>query len=311
VSRLEASRAPIRRPVLGYTLYLTGAVLFAVNGSVAKTLLEGGIPATRLSQFRISVAFLVLLVVIALTRPVALRLTRAELPRLLMYGVLGIAMAQWLYFISIARLPVGIALLIEFTSPIMIALWFRFAKHEPVKSAVWWALILALVGLALVAQVWQGFSLDPLGVAAAFGAAVALVFLFVAGESGLHGPKPRDAVSLTMWGFGAGALFWAVVQPWWTFPWQTLAGPSAVVVPQWALLTYLVVLGTVVPFYLVLASMKHLRAAQASTVGMSEPVLGAVAAWLLLSEVLVPVQIMGGAVVLLGVFLAERSRRSV
>ena len=229
---------------------------------------------------------------------------------LLVYGVLGVAMTQWLYFVAIERLPVGVALIIEFTAPIMVALWFRFGRHETVRPQVWWALALALVGLGMVAQVWQGFALDGLGVVAGFGAAAALALYYVVGEGAV---QRRDPVSLTMWGFGAAALFWVLAQPWWSFPWDTLSGTTPLgdggpQVPLWALTAWMVVLGTVVPFGLAVASMRHLRASQASVVGMTEPVLAAMVAWALLAEVLTPVQLVGGLVVLTGVLLAETAR---
>ena len=308
------ARAFNRRPIVGYALYVTAATLFALNGSVAKVLLESGIPAARLSELRVTAAMLILVAIVALTNRQAFRLRRSEIRRLVVYGVLGIVMTQWLYFVALDRgLPVGVTLLIEFTAPIMVALWFRFGLKEPVGGRVWWALILALVGLAMVAQIWQGFTLDVIGVAAAFAAAVALVVYYVTGEKAVNGKSPRDPVSLTMWGFVAAALFWAIVQPWWTFPWDVLGGESTSTgilasVPQPLLLTYMVVLGTVVPFWLVVSSMRHLRASQASTVGMSEPVIASFFAFVLLGEVLTPVQLFGGAVVLLGVYLAERAR---
>jgi len=303
-----------RRPIVGYALYITAATLFALNGSTAKILLESGIPAARLSQVRVTAAMIILVVIVALTNRPAFRLRRSEIRRLLIYGVLGIVMTQWLYFVALDRgLPVGVALLIEFTAPIMVALWFRFGLKEAVGGRVWWALILALIGLAMVAQIWQGFTLDVIGVAAAFAAAVALVVYYVAGEKAVNGKSARDPVSLTMWGFVAAAAFWAIVQPWWTFPWNVFGGVSTspgilASVPQPLLLTYMVVLGTVVPFWLVVSSMRHLRASQASTVGMSEPVIASFFAFVLLGEVLTPVQLLGGAVVLLGVYLAERAR---
>jgi drug/metabolite transporter (DMT)-like permease len=70
----------------------------------------------------------------------------------------------------------------------------------------------------------------------------------------------------------------------------------------------MVVLGTATPFWLVVASLKHLRASQASVVGMTEPLLAILVAWVALGEVLTPIQITGGIIVLVGVFLAERSR---
>jgi drug/metabolite transporter (DMT)-like permease len=116
-----------------------------------------------------------------------------------------------------------------------------------------------------------------------------------------------------MWGFGAATLFWAIVCPWWTFPFDQLSftqafGADGPVLPSWAYLGYMVVLGTVVPCVLVLQSLRHLRATQASVVGMTEPVIASVIAWVFLGEILTPVQIVGGIVVLVGIVLAETSR---
>lgn len=300
-----------RRPGLGYAIYLAAATLFALNGSVSKLLLLDGVPWQRLSQLRVTLAFLILLVVVALVRRSGLRLRRAEVPRLAVYGILGIAATQSLYFLGIQRLAVGVALLIQFTAPIMVALWFRFVMREPVRDRVFAALMLALVGLAMVAQVWAGFSLDAIGVVASLGAAAALALYYVLGEKLV---VDRDPVSLTMWGFFFASAFWAVVQPWWSFPWETLDvtaqpfGADGPAVPGWALISWMVVLGTVVPFALVLQSLRHLRATQASVVGMTEPIIASLIALVLLGEILTPLQILGGAVVLAGVFLAETSR---
>ena len=298
----------------GYLLYLAAAFLFALNGTVAKSLLLTGIEATRLSQIRVSSAFLLLLVLVAITRPAALRITKKELPVLLVYGVIGVGMTQYLYFVALQTLPVGVALLIEFTAPIMVALWFRFGMKQATRKSVWIALVLALTGLAMVAQVWLGFTLSAVGVTAGFGAAIALAIYYVLADKQLRSAHPRDAVSLTMWGFGASAAFWAIVQPWWSFPWASLTGIGYPLgtdddaFPIWVLLTYLIVLGTTVPFLLVVHSMRHIRASQASVIGMVEPLIAIAIAWLALGEVMTPVQIIGALIVLFGVVLAERSR---
>lgn len=301
-------------PAVGYLLYLVAAVLFALNGTVSKSILLSGFEAGRLSQFRVTAAFLILLVVVAITRRSALRLRRSEIPVLLAFGVLGIAMTQYLYFVSITLLPVGVALLIEFTAPIMVALWFRFGMHERINRLVWAGLALALTGLSLVGQIWQGFTLDGMGVAAGFGAAAALAVYYLLGDRQVRQPEPRDPVSLTMWGFGAAALFWCFVQPWWSFPWSDLAGVGSplgtgdVALPIAGLAAYMVILGTVVPFWLVLLSLQHIRASQASVIGMTEPLMATFIAWVALGEVLTPVQLIGAVTVLAGVLLAERAR---
>jgi drug/metabolite transporter (DMT)-like permease len=290
------------------------AALFALNGTISKSILLTGFDSARLSQLRVTAAFMILLAFVAIRRRSALRLGRPEIPILLAYGILGVAMTQYLYFVSISRLPVGIALLIEFTAPIMVALWFRFGMHQPTRRTVWLALVIALVGLAMVGQVWLGFTLDGIGVIAGFGAAAALAIYYILADVQVRRPDARDPVSLTMWGFGAAALFWAVVQPWWSFPWSGLngdghpLGETGPAVPIWVLCSYMIILGTVVPFWLVVVSLQHIRASQASVIGMTEPLLATFIAWAALGEVLAPVQIVGAVVVLVGVFLAENSR---
>ena len=224
------------RPALGYALYLGGALLFGINGTVSKVLLQAVDDAARVSQLRVTFAFLILLLVVAVTNPRALPIRRAELGPIAAYGVLGVAMTQWLYFVAIERMPIGIALLIEFTAPIMVVLWVRFAWHRPVRNTVWLGLAMALLGLAMVAQVGGGVTLSPLGVAAAFGAATALAVYYLLGETA---GRQRDPVSLTLWGFGFASLLWAVALPWWGFPWDSLQGTAApfgagsVEVPLW------------------------------------------------------------------------------
>lgn len=303
---------------VGYTLYLLGALAFATNGSVSKAILLSGLDSARLSQLRVTGAFLFLLAFIAINRPHRLRIHRNEWIPLVAYGVLGVAMTQYLFFVALQYLPVGVALLIEFTAPVFVALWFRFVIKEPTRRMVWLALLIAILGLALVAEVWRGFTFNAIGLVAALGAALALSAHYLITDRQMHLDDPRDAVSLTMWGFGFASLFWVIVQPWWAFPWGDFTGnsdPSLGVIigdrPLWFLSMWMIVLGTVVPFWLVVASMRHLRASQASMVGLTEPFLAIIVAWVVLGETLSPVQLLGGVFILFGVLLAERSRMQI
>ena len=307
-------RTDSRRTAIGYTLLLSATLLFALNGTVVKSILLSGVSAVTLSETRAMGAFVILLVIVAVTKPAALRIRRDEWKLLLAYGVIGVAMTQFLYFVAIERMPIGIALIIEFTAPIWVVLWVRFGRHQAVRGSVWVGLLLAVIGLALIAQIWQGFTLDGLGVAAAFGAAFALALFYVLGEHQRRGTHARDALSLTMWGMGGAALFWLLVPPWGFSLWSAYAGLSEPLagsgpqLPLWVLTIWMVVMGTVIPFALAMKSLAYITAAQASTIGMTEPLIASIIAWIVLSEVLTPVQIAGGAIVLAGVYLAERSR---
>jgi drug/metabolite transporter (DMT)-like permease len=303
-----------RRPWLGYAMVLTAATLFAVNGVVAKVILASGISSLRLTEVRITGAAIGLVFALAIVRPELLRVTRDELPFLALFGVCGLAFVQWLYFLAIHRLEIGIALLIQYLAPLLVALWVRFVVHKPVRRTLWLALGLALFGLSLVVQIWRGSGagLDGLGVLAALGGAVAFAAYILLAE---HGVKRRDAVSLTAYGFVFGALFFAVIQPWWTFPsghvsedvslLGNLAGSH---LPVWALMLWIIVLGAIVPFVLFVGSLHHIPATRASIVSMFEPVVASAVAWAWLGESLDPVQVVGGAIVLCGIVLAQTAR---
>ena len=154
---LPAPAAPTdRRALRGYVMVSTAAILFAVNGTVSKVILASGLSSPRLAQVRSTGAFAVLLVSIVVARPRLLRVTRRELAFLALFGVVGLASVQVFYFLAIHRLAIGIALLIQYLAPLLVALWARYAMHEAVRRRIWGALALALAGLALMVEVWRG-----------------------------------------------------------------------------------------------------------------------------------------------------------
>ena len=288
------------------------AFLFALNGSVSKTVLESGLSSLRLVELRSLGAALCLLAAVALTRPRSLRVRPRELGFLAVAGVVGIGLVQWLYFVAIGRLPVGIALLLEYLAPVLVVVWVRFVRHEAVRRRLWAALALSVSGLVVVAQVWEGLRLDGLGVLAGLGAAASLAAYYLTSERGLG---RRDPLSLAAWTFTAAALFWSVLQPWWTFPWADLTRAVALPgplpdaeLPAYVLVGWVVVLGTVVPYGLILLALRSLGSARTGLLGMAEPVLAAGVAYVVLGEALSPLQLLGGAVVLTGIVLAETAR---
>jgi drug/metabolite transporter (DMT)-like permease len=314
VEVLPGARAPAgRRPRLGYAMVLSAAALFAVNGVVSKVILSGGeIDAMRFTELRSTGAFLGLAAALLVLAPGRLRVSRSEVPLLVFYGICGFALVQWSYFVAIERLPVGVALLIQFTAPVLVALWARFGQRAPVRRRVWAALALTLAGLALVARPWLGLTLDEVGVAAALVASVALAIYFVVGE---HGVGRRDPLSLVCLAFLVATLFWAVVQPWWSFPAGALTGSTSllgnaadVTAPVWVLVLWMIGPGTIAPFALSIAALRHLPATFIGIAATAEPPLAALAAYLWLDESLAAAQIAGGLVVLLGIGLAQTAR---
>jgi drug/metabolite transporter (DMT)-like permease len=294
-------------------MVLTAASLWAVNGVVSKVIIASGdIPAQRLTEVRTTGAFLLLAATLALTRPETLRVRRAELPILLTFGLLGLALVQWLYFEAISRLDIGVALLIQYIAPVLVALWARFAYRQPVRRRIWVALALSILGIALLVELWHGLTLDGLGVAAALGSATTFAVYVLTAERAV---TRRDPVSLVCYGFLLASIFWALVQPWWSFPSELvddsislLGRVDHVSLPVWLLMAWMVVLGTIVPFALLAASLRHISASRAAITAMFEPVAATVVAFAWLGEALTEFQLIGAVVVLAAILLAQTAR---
>lgn len=282
-------------------MILGASTLFAVNGAVSKVVLTSGISSLRLTEVRCTGA-LVGFLLIARLRGASLRFGLRELPFFLLFGVFGIALVQVCYFTAIKHLPIGVGLIIEYVAPVGIAAWTQLVWKRPLPGPVWAALGAALVGLAMVVELWRGTSLDVVGVMAALGAAVTYGSYVLASE---HGVRSRDTVSLTAIGFVLAALFYAIVQPWWSFPFARsaadipLAGRlDSLHAPVWGLYLFVIVLGGVAPFLLYFGSVRHIGAARASLMAMTEPVLASVVAYAWLGETFGAWQLAGGIVVL-------------
>jgi drug/metabolite transporter (DMT)-like permease len=293
-------------------MVLVAATLFGINGAFSKVALASGLSALRLTEARSSGACIGL-VLLALARdPRSLRTTRAELPRLALFGVVGVAFVQLFYFLAIHRLPVGIALLIQYLGPVLVAMWARTFGHEHVRRRIWAALALSLTGLALMVQLWNGVTLDGLGVTFALIAAFVYATYLLLAEREV---ARRDPISLLAWGFFFATVFWTVTQPWWTFPTGTVAKRVSLEghlaswhLPAWALVLWVIVLGTIAPFSLIVAALRHISATRVGISAMLEPVVATVVAWIWLREALTPAQLAGAAVVLAGIVLAQTSR---
>jgi drug/metabolite transporter (DMT)-like permease len=296
----------------GEFMVVIAALLFALNGTLSKLVLQAGMPPMRFTEIRSGGAFLCLVTYALIRRPASLKINRHQIGFLAIYGIAGFAGVQVFYFIAISRLPVGIGLLLEFTAPILITLYVRFVRKEKVKSRMWASLVLAISGLILVAQIWNGLTLNGIGLLAGGIASISLAIYYLLGE---HGVGIRDTTSLTAWAFGFGTAFWLIVQPLWSFPFHLLSKQinlgarfANLHVPMSAFIILVILVGTVAPFVLVVGALRHTTPARTAMIGMLEPVFASILAWWWIGESLTLIQIVGGVVVLIGIALAETAR---
>jgi drug/metabolite transporter (DMT)-like permease len=301
-----------RHPALGYAMVAVAATLFAVNGTVSKVILDAGIDSQQLTEVRCAGALVGMTLIALAVRPASLRVARRDLPLMIALGVGGLALVQWSYFYAIHRVAIGVALVIQFVGPLLVALWARFVYGEHVRRRIWVALALALAGLVLVVELWEADRPEAAGLAAAGLAALTYASYILIAERGV---RRRDPISLSAWGFLFATIFWSLLAPWWHFPVgrvddnvSLLGNLASSHLPVWALMISMVVLGTVVPFGLVVAALRHITATRAGVMAMLEPVLAIAVAWLWLGESLDLTQLSGAGVTLAGIALAQTSR---
>ena len=294
-------------------LYLIlGAIFFSMNGVIV-TLVLDHMTTFRLAQVRAIGTFFLLFIITFIQDRNSLKAERREIPTLLFYGVFGYAMVQLGYFIGIAQgVPLSLVLIIEFTAPIWIVLWIKFVRKGAVANDMWAAIALSLIGLIFVAKVWEGFSFDLVGTLGALGAALALAVYFLMSQS--QGAK-RSAQAMVVWGMGVAGLFWSIVLPIWNFPTQifttsiNLQGRfSDYSTPGWVLIAYIIIFGTMVPYLLVVGGIRLLSASTSSVIGMLEPVIAGAFAWIWLSQSWSAIQLFGGLIVLIGIYIADRAK---
>lgn len=302
------------RQFRGEILVCASAFFFATTGVLAKLIISGGISPLRLTQIRTAGTFLALLLFLLISNKNALKVRRNEIPNLILIGLIGIAGVQALYFFAVTRMPISITLVIEFTSPIWIALFIRFFRKQLVRPLMWWGIGTALVGLIMVTQIWNGLRLDALGVIATFIDALCLSFYYLKSEKTV---KTRSGLSMLVYAFGSATIFFAIIQPIWNFPTEIFSAQISLqdlntggYIAGWQLIGILITFGSILPYLLVTYGLKYIPASQGSVIAMTEPVIAGGIAWIVLGERLSSIQLLGGLTVLLGIYLTERARQN-
>jgi len=253
-----------------------------------------------LAEWRVLFAFLAFVAIVAVWRPRDLRIRREDLVRFAAFGIFGMGGVQWLYYEAIQRIPIAVALVVEFTAVILVLLYFRL-RGRKVGPALWYAGILSLVGCFFASGAYDAAlrAVNTDGVLIAALDAVLFTSYFVLGE---RLATRYSAWTLAVYGFGFALLAWQFIQPAWTLPWTTTGADL------WARVGGIVILAAIIPFTFGFLALRRLPGARVSIVATSEPFIAGVFAWALLGQSLQVPQIAGGALVLGGILIAQTHR---
>jgi Predicted permease, DMT superfamily len=300
-----------RRTVRPSTLFLAvaSAAAFGTSGPFVKPLLEAGWSPASAVAVRAGFGALVLLVpaLIALRGRFLMFLSRWRL--IVTYGIVAVAGSQVFYFAAIERLPVGVALLIEFTAPILLVLlaWARTRKAPPGLTIL--GAVLSIGGLVLVVKPSGVGGLDLLGVMFALTAAVCVAgyFLISARPTGELPPVVLICSALFI-----GALALLVIGGIGLVPFSFSSAPVVLLGTEgvwWIVpMGVVVVVATAFAYLAGILSAAKLGSRLASFVGLLEVLFAILFAWWLLGEVPTLLQVVGGAFIVAGIVLVKMER---
>jgi drug/metabolite transporter (DMT)-like permease len=291
----------------GLVLAVVSAFAFATSGPLVKPLLEAGWSVSSALMVRMGLSGLILspLLIRAIVRERSF--VRRHGWSLIAFGLAPVAGCQLLFFSAMQRMPVAVALLIQYLAPVFLVVFIWLRTRRAPSALVIAGSVVAVAGLVLVVDI-SGARFDPLGTLFALGAALCVCVYFVMSERTGDDLPP---LALASGGLLVGAATMLLLGLTGILP---FAAPEVVVVfrgvevPGWLPLLWVGAVGTTLGYALGVMAVPHIGARLASFVGLSEVLFALLFAWLLLAETPAPVQFLGGALILVGVVLVRLDR---
>jgi drug/metabolite transporter (DMT)-like permease len=289
------------RSVSGLGLAVLSASSFGLSGPLGRGLMDVGWSPAAAVAIRILVGAAVLSPIAVVQLRGRWRGLRRHLPLVGVYAAVPVAGCQLAFFNAVARMPVGVALLIEFTAPVAIVgwLWLRH-RQRPGRATVVGALV-GTAGLMLVLDLTSGTPTSVVGVAWALAAMLGAAFYFVLSSRDLDGLPPA---ALAAGALLVGGLLLLLAGAAGLVPFTATTSPVAFVghaLPWWLLVSGFGVVTAGLAYASGIAATRRLGARLASFVALLEVLAAVLFAWLLLDEVPSPTQLIGGVLILSGV----------
>lgn len=292
------------RPTLLATLAcVLAAASWAASAVIATGAFERGMTPERLAESRVITSLVPLAAFLLLSRRDLVRPPRGALAPIVAFGT-SMVVVNFAYYLAISRVPVGVAIALQYTAPVLIlAATAVIARRSP-HRIVWLAGGLTLAGAALVSGALAGGlsrPMDGIGLAAGIASAVSYAAYLVTAE--LAGRRGAHPVTTLFIGFVVAAAIWGIVLPYWDWPFELLADAQV----AWRVVA-VGLIGTLLPFALSVAALRWISSAIAGIATTAEPVFAAALAWLFLGQGLSAPQLLGGALVVAGVLVAQLTR---
>ncbi|WP_246454456.1 EamA family transporter [Leucobacter denitrificans] len=225
--------------------------------------------------------------------------------QLLLFGALAVAGCQLAFFLAVQFIAPSLALLIEFTGPVMLMLWIWARSRRAPSRLTMLGAAIAVLGVVAVSGVIAGVTLHPLGVLFALVAAAGNAAYYATGATSDHGIPTLPFVGL---GLVLATVMLAVAIGAGVLPFTITANPTelaGVELSPWTVVTAMVLISTVLAYLLGVAASRRLGATVSSFTGYSEPLFGIFWTIVLLSIVPTGLQWAGAALIIIGVVVVK------
>jgi drug/metabolite transporter (DMT)-like permease len=303
---------------LGLLLAVGSAFAFGSSGPFAKSLMEAGWSPTAAVTARLAGGALLMVIFATIIKPDWLREAVQHAKTVVAYGLVPIAGAQLCYFNAVAHLSVGVALLLEYTAPILVVGWVWATTRRRPSALTLTGVALAIAGIMLVLGIFEARGvtvthINLIGVGWALAAAVCAACYFLMSSSVATDGDGLNSITLATAGLVVGAAAVAALGATGVMP-LTFTTTDAVVAgwtTSWLMpVIALALIPTAIAYVLGIMGIARLQPRFASLVGLSEVMFAVLAAWVLLGEAVTPTQATGGVVVLVGLALARQGDRT-
>jgi drug/metabolite transporter (DMT)-like permease len=289
----------------GVVLAIASAASFGLAGALASSLFDTGWSAGAVVLMRLGLGMVIL-------APFAVADLRGRWPALrrhaglvVLYGAVPMALAQFAYFSAVARMEVGPALLIEYTAPAAVVGWLWLRRGERPSRTTLAGAAVCVAGLVLVLNLVAGPSLDLVGVGWALLAMVGAATYFVLGSDSL---AEVPAIGLAGCGLAVATVSLALLAAVGVLPLHAATGSptyAGTSVPWWLPLLALGAISSGLAYWSGITAIRRLGSRVASFFGLLEVVSGVVWAWLLLAQIPLALQLVGGALLLTGIVVVR------
>ena len=282
----------------GYVYVVLAAIAWASSGSASKFLFHRGITPFAMVQLRLTISTAVLFLWLCMQNRALLRIDPKDMPYFLVLGTCGMSAVNIAYLFAISRLNVAAAILLEYLAPILIALYTVIFQREKLSRLTILAILSASIGCYLVVG---AYNLDILhlnlaGIVSGLCAAVAFAWWSIHGEYGMRRYNPWTVL---FYACLVASIEWNMIHP----PLEAFRHAYTPLV--WGWIFYIAVVGTVLPFGAYYEGINLIRSTRASITSTLEPIMAGVFSFIFLNEIMAPLQLLGGVLVIAAIILLQ------